>query len=278
MEWHIVLTGLVTGLSLIMALGPQNVLVLRQGIRREMLFPVMLICLLSDLILLPLGTFLMGSVGNLLPWIVPLLTWAGALYLLWFGWTCFKSARQPSDSYTSTFPSSDDDASDKKVDGRSSRNNVTFTHSAGDTEGFEGIGSSASSIQTQQVATMTRSEASALKNADDTTNTSRHRRKFAFSMIPYPIIAAVTMTWLNPNTYVDTLIMLGSISNQFGDPGRWAFTAGAMLGSLIWFPTLTYGARMLAGPLSKPTIMRGLDYSIAVLMVIMATRLVLMSH
>ena len=278
MEWHIVLTGFLTGLSLIVALGPQNVLILRQGIRREMLFPVMLICLLSDLILLPLGTYLMGSVGNLLPWIVPLLTWAGALYLLWFGWTCFKSARQPLDSYTSSFTGTDSDPN--KPDGRQRfHNDVGYTHSSdNDIKAYELTGRSAAEAQASQVATMTRGEPSHAQEAVAAAESRRHRRKFAFSMIPYPIIAALTMTWLNPNTYVDTLIMLGSISNQFGEAGRWDFTTGAMIGSLVWFPTLTYGARILAGPMSKPKIMRGVDYSIAVLMVLMAARLVFMAH
>ena len=243
-----------------------------------MLFPVMLICLLSDLILLPLGTYLMGSVGNLLPWIVPLLTWAGALYLLWFGWTCFKSARQPLDSYTSSFPSTDDDGG-QHDDGARKQDTVAYTKAAAqDADAFELSGPHAASAQATQVATMTRSEPSDAQEAAAAAESRRRRRKFAFSMIPYPIIAALTMTWLNPNTYVDTLIMLGSISNQFGEAGRWDFTTGAMIGSLVWFPTLTYGARILAGPMSKPKIMRGVDYSIAVLMVLMAARLVLMAH
>ena len=165
MEWHIVLTGFLTGLSLIVALGPQNVLILRQGIRREMLFPVMLICLLSDLILLPLGTYLMGSVGDLLPWIVPLLTWAGALYLLWFGWTCFKSARQPLDSYTSSFPSTDDDGG-QHDDGARKQDTVAYTKAAAqDADAFELSGPHDASAQATQVATMTRSEPSDAQEA-----------------------------------------------------------------------------------------------------------------
>ncbi len=50
--------GFITGLSLILALGAQNIFVIEQGLKREYIFTVCMICSLSDLILIFLGIFL----------------------------------------------------------------------------------------------------------------------------------------------------------------------------------------------------------------------------
>ncbi len=52
------LLGFVTGLSLIFAIGPQNVFVIEQGIKKQFVFLVCAICSISDLILIFLGIFL----------------------------------------------------------------------------------------------------------------------------------------------------------------------------------------------------------------------------
>ena len=50
--------GFFTGLSLILAIGAQNIFVIEQGLRKQYVFLVCLICSLSDLILIFLGIFL----------------------------------------------------------------------------------------------------------------------------------------------------------------------------------------------------------------------------
>ena len=50
--------GFITGMSLILALGPQNIFVIEQGLKKEFIFPVCLICSLSDLLLIFLGIFI----------------------------------------------------------------------------------------------------------------------------------------------------------------------------------------------------------------------------
>tara|TARA_B100001287_G_C22287460_1_gene346756 strand:- start:2 stop:337 length:336 start_codon:yes stop_codon:yes gene_type:complete len=52
------LLGFFTGLSLILALGAQNIFVIEQGLKRQYIFIVCLICSVSDLILIFLGIFL----------------------------------------------------------------------------------------------------------------------------------------------------------------------------------------------------------------------------
>ena len=53
--------GLAAGLSLIVAIGAQNAFVLRQGLRREHVLPVVLVCALSDLVLVAAGTAGLGA-------------------------------------------------------------------------------------------------------------------------------------------------------------------------------------------------------------------------
>lgn len=89
------LTGLVTGLSLIVAIGAQNAYVLRQGLRREHVGEVVLICAVSDLLLIAAGTLGIGTLVRYVPWLLVALTWGGVAYLVWFAYRSFRSARHP---------------------------------------------------------------------------------------------------------------------------------------------------------------------------------------
>ena len=80
-----VFSGLGLGLSLIVAIGAQNVFVLRQGIRREHVLPVVIICAVSDALLIAAGVAGLGFVISAAPWLVVVARWAGALFLLAYG-------------------------------------------------------------------------------------------------------------------------------------------------------------------------------------------------
>ena len=56
--------GFLTGLSLILAIGAQNIFVIEQGLKKQYIFLVCLICSISDLILIFLGIFLFQYFGN----------------------------------------------------------------------------------------------------------------------------------------------------------------------------------------------------------------------
>ena len=60
------------------------------------------------------------------------------------------------------------------------------------------------------------------------------------------VLTTLAVTLLNPHVYLDTIILLGSISSQFKPPGHLFFGAGASLASFIWFFSLSLGGRMLA--------------------------------
>jgi len=80
-----VFSGLGLGLSLIVAIGAQNVFVLRQGIRREHVLAVVVICAVSDALLIAAGVAGLGFVISAAPWLVVVARWAGALFLLAYG-------------------------------------------------------------------------------------------------------------------------------------------------------------------------------------------------
>jgi L-lysine exporter family protein LysE/ArgO len=94
------LTGMLTGWSLIIAVGPQNAFVLRQGIRREHVGVVVAICTAADALLMVLGTAGIGAVVDRAPIVLDGLRWGGAAYLLWFACTSFRSARRPESLHT----------------------------------------------------------------------------------------------------------------------------------------------------------------------------------
>lgn len=80
------------------------------------------------------------------------------------------------------------------------------------------------------------------------------------------VVASVLgFTLLNPHVYLDTVILLGSISNQFAED-RWVFGIGAMTASFVWFSSIGFGARAASRFMSKPIFWRVLDSLIAAVM------------
>jgi L-lysine exporter family protein LysE/ArgO len=79
------------------------------------------------------------------------------------------------------------------------------------------------------------------------------------------VLTCLALTWLNPHVYLDTVVLLGSLSaTHAGD--RWWFAAGAATGSVVWFAALGFGARLLRPVFARPTAWRVLDILIAVVM------------
>ena len=93
--WTIALSGMLTGLALIVAIGAQNAFILRQGIRREHVGLVVAVCTLSDVILILGGTAGIGAIIEGAPWLLDAFRWGGALYLLWFAIQSIRSAFTP---------------------------------------------------------------------------------------------------------------------------------------------------------------------------------------
>jgi len=188
--------GFLTGLSLIVAIGAQNAFVLRQGLRRQHVLPVVLICAFSDALLIVLGIAGLGAAINSVPLLLEVFRYGGAAYLLWFAIGAIRRAIKPS----------------------------------------------------------------ALVESEQQVDSLRQT-----------IVTAVALTYLNPHVYIDTVLLLGSIANQFED--RWLFGLGAESASFVWFFTLGFGASWLGKYLKKPVFWRVLDVFIAIVMITIAAML-----
>jgi L-lysine exporter family protein LysE/ArgO len=79
------LDGLLTGLSLIVAIGAQNAFLLRQGLRQVRVGAVVAICTLSDLVLIVAGVSGIGAVIAHAGWALVLVRWIGVAFLTWYG-------------------------------------------------------------------------------------------------------------------------------------------------------------------------------------------------
>ena len=88
-------SGFALGLGLIVAIGAQNAFVLRQGLRLEHVAVVVAVCALSDLALILAGVFGAGSVLRRLPWLIPVVCFAGAAFLLGYGLLAARRALRP---------------------------------------------------------------------------------------------------------------------------------------------------------------------------------------
>ncbi|WP_281825179.1 LysE/ArgO family amino acid transporter [Jannaschia rubra] len=86
------------------------------------------------------------------------------------------------------------------------------------------------------------------------------------------VATCLALTWLNPHVYLDTLVLLGSISTQAASPVL--FGAGAVTASFVFFFALGYGAALLRPVFARPAAWRVLDAVIAAVMWAIAAKLV----
>ena len=85
-------TGFFTGFSLILAIGAQNAFVLRQGLLRQHVLPLVLLCAFSDAVLITAGVAGFGTIVGLWPALPRIMTLAGAAFLLVYGGARFRAA------------------------------------------------------------------------------------------------------------------------------------------------------------------------------------------
>ncbi len=194
-----ILPGLLTGLSLIVAIGAQNAFVLRQGLLRKHVFVIVLICALSDALLIALGVLGLGSLISALPWLLEVIRWVGVAFLVWYGSSSLRRfVKQDS-----------------------------------------------------------------LKAAESSVGS-----------IKQAVVTTLALTFLNPHVYLDTVIFIGGIANQFGDQ-KWWFALGAVTSSFLWFFSLGFGASKASVLVSKPVFWKILDVFIAAVMFSLAITLAL---
>ena len=194
---QLVLTGFLTGLSLIVAIGAQNAFVLRQGLLRRHVLPIVLICAVSDAALIVVGVLGLGSLISLLPWLLEVIRWVGVAFLVWYGSTSLRRFMK---------------------------------------------------------------------------NESLKAAEAGSGNLKQTVLTVLALTYLNPHVYLDTVIFIGSIANQFKDD-KWFFVLGAVTASFVWFFSLGFGAKKASVLVSKPKFWKILDIFIAAVMFSLAITL-----
>ncbi|MDX2140566.1 MAG: LysE family transporter [Chloroflexota bacterium] len=183
-----VIQGFSLCISTIIALGPQNLFLIRQGLRRQHLFATVFFSTLAEIILISLAVGGLSAIISTNNHFETGITIVGTLFLVYVGGSALLRACR--------------------------KGTVTPT------------------LATQQATT---------------------------SGIQATIIAALCFAFLNPATYVDTLMVIGSNSLNFYAYDRIAFALGAVLASTIWFFILTYGASKLTHVFQSSLAWRTLD-------------------
>ena len=217
------LLGFLTGLSLIVAIGAQNAFVLRVGIEghNRVIVPVVVICAVSDAVLILAGVLGMGALVTTAPAVMVVVRILGALFLIGYGLWAARRAIRPG---ALVVPDDPDDP---------------------------GTGQAAGprTVLSTRVGSPARTS------------------------IRVAVTTVLALTWLNPHVYLDTVVFLGAVAAQQDPAERWWWAGGAMLGSLLWFAGLGFGARLLRPVFARPGAWRVLDALIAVVMFTLGLRL-----
>jgi len=189
--------GLLTGLTLIVAIGAQNAIELRQGLLKKHVLVMVLICAISDATLIILGVFGLGALIAALPWLLEVIRWVGVAFLVWYGSTSLRRFMK---------------------------------------------------------------------------NESLKAAESGSGNLKQTVLTTLALTFLNPHVYLDTVIFIGGIANQFGDQ-KWSFALGAVTASFVWFFSLGFGASKASVLVSKPAFWKILDVFIAAVMYSLAITL-----
>lgn len=184
--------------GLIVAIGAQNALVLRQGLLRSHVGPVLALCVASDWLLTAVGVFGLGGAVAASPLALQAMRWLGAALLAAYAVRAAQRA---------------------------------FTSAAGLAVAVRPQGLSAT------------------------------------------LAATAAVTWLNPQVYLDTVVLLGAAAAALPLVQKLFFFAGAALASLVWFVLLGCGAAALAPRLARPGVWRGIDALISLVMLASAVHL-----
>ncbi|MBE1515100.1 LysE/ArgO family amino acid transporter [Nesterenkonia halotolerans] len=172
----IVLTGLLTCLALIVAIGPQSAWLLRQGLRRDRVLLAVTCCVVGDIALIALGTAGVGAVLDHAPWLMEVLRWAGVAYLTWFAYRSFLAAHRA---------------------GRAMKPGLHVELSSQDSDDDAGSPSPAS-------------------GGSPATGGLKVAQQVQVTRISSIAATGLSVSILNPHAWVDTMVVLGTMANTFG--------------------------------------------------------------
>ena len=160
--------GFIIGSSLIIAIGPQNLYVINQGLKKNFIFIVVLICSLSDSLLIVCGIYLSNNILSLNPSVITIMKLVGGIWLILYGINKIKN----------------------------SRNHVI------------------------------------------------NNKEFNETSFIKVVMTTLAITYVNPHVYLDTVILLGSISVNFDS--KLYFGLGAIFASFVFFFSLGYFSNFLS--------------------------------
>ena len=180
--------GFIIGSSLIIAIGPQNLYVINQGLKKNFVFIVVLICSLSDSLLIVCGIYLSNNIISLNTSIITIMKLIGGIWLILYGINKIKNSRQHE-------------------------------------------------IKSSEI-----NEASFTK----------------------VVLTTLAITYANPHVYLDTVILLGSISINFDS--KFYFGLGAIFASFIFFFSLGYFSNFLSQYVKSPKVWFYIDNVMGFLM------------
>ena len=180
--------GFIIGSSLIIAIGPQNLYVINQGLKKNFVFIVVLICSLSDSLLIVCGIYLSNNILSLNTSIITIMKLIGGIWLILYGINKIKNSRQHE-------------------------------------------------IKASEI------------NAASFTKV---------------VLTTLAITYANPHVYLDTVILLGSISINFDS--KFYFGLGAIFASFIFFFSLGYFSNFLSQYVKSPKVWFYIDNVMGFLM------------
>ena len=180
--------GFIIGSSLIIAIGPQNLYVINQGLKKNFVFIVVLICSLSDSLLIVCGIYLSNNILSLNTSIITIMKLIGGIWLILYGINKIKNSRQHE-------------------------------------------------IKSSEI------------NAASFTKV---------------VLTTLAITYANPHVYLDTVILLGSISINFDS--KFYFGLGAIFASFIFFFSIGYFSNFLSQYVKSPKVWFYIDNVMGFLM------------
>ena len=180
--------GFIIGSTLILAIGPQNLYVINQGLKKNFVFVVVLICSLSDSLLIVCGIYLSNNILSLNTSIITIMKLIGGIWLILYGINKIKNSRQ------------------------------------------------------HEIKSNEFNEAS-------------------FTKVVFTTLA---ITYANPHVYLDTVILLGSISINFDS--KLYFGLGAICASFVFFFSIGYFSNFLSQYIKSPKVWFYIDNMMGFLM------------
>ena len=180
--------GFIIGSTLILAIGPQNLYVINQGLKKNFVLIVVIICSLSDSLLIVCGIYLSNNILSLNTSIITIMKLIGGIWLILYGINKIKNSRQ------------------------------------------------------HEIKSNAFNEASFTK----------------------VVLTTLAITYANPHVYLDTVILLGSISINFDS--KILFGLGAICASFIFFFSLGYFSNFLSQYIKSPKVWFYIDNVMGFLM------------